>query len=305
MSRLTDLTTLVRLSKSYLTDIRVDRMVIDNETISYLEAGDRRNLSILFIHAFNGTKNLWRLMLDRLKHHYHVIAPELPVYSCTSDPKDERKYNFRYLMDLLEQFIALKGLSPLHLVGASAGSTMAAHLMLKHPDKIETLAMFAMPTLFREEEGAEAGQLPPPEFYLPITVEGFEALKHHLVYDPPPTSDWIMSNLARRNREQREVKLKILEECINRTAFLVPRLRQIDVPTLFLYGEGDRVTPQHTIDHFVQEVPNIQHFSIKRCGHLPYLEKADEVAATYLSFLAYCRSVGQPDTRGSVASAIS
>ncbi len=294
MSRLQDLHTLVKLSKSYVSGVSTDHVTIDGETINYIVAGDPKNEAVVFIHCFNGTKNLWRLMMDRLKNDYFVIAPEVPGLSIASDLSDDKKYSFRYLIALIEKFIETMNLTKVHLVGASAGSTIAAHLMLRNPELVETMAMFALPSLFREMKNENTVPL---EFYIPTSFSEFQNLKNFLVYDPPPTSDWTLKNMARKNRSKRALKLKILEDCITKTSLLVPRLRQIRTPTLFLYGDNDRVTPQYTIDHFVQEVPNIQHYKIEMCGHIPYMERPDEVVATYLSFLSYnqhyCRRTNQ------------
>jgi pimeloyl-[acyl-carrier protein] methyl ester esterase len=62
--------------------------------------------------------------------------------------------------------------------------------------------------------------------------------------------------------------------------------RRIDVPTLVIAGEYDRVTPPQAAAALAQLLPRGQLLQIKRAGHAPFLSHPGEVSATLRAFAA-------------------
>ena len=287
MSAISSLTSFVDITKTYLHGFKVSELMVNDETITYLEAGDKLKPTVLFIHCFNGSKNLWRPVMDRLKSDFHLLAPELPAFGLSAKISNNKSYSYQYLTRLINHFANEKELTKFHLVGASAGSTLAASYMFKYPEKVLSMGMFALPTLFGNKGSLESTDPLPPEFYLPTTVAGVDLLINHLIYDPPNISTWAKKSQVLSNKHNYVLKLKLLNDCLNQTIQMTPRLRRISIPTLFMHGDTDKVTPQASVDYFVQKVPNIQHFRIEKCAHMPYVEKPEETAAIYRSFIKH------------------
>jgi pimeloyl-ACP methyl ester carboxylesterase len=66
---------------------------------------------------------------------------------------------------------------------------------------------------------------------------------------------------------------------------LRPVLSTIDVPTLVVVGQEDRVTPVHLSYEIQSLVPKSKLHVIPDCGHLPPIEKPHEVAALLSAFM--------------------
>ena len=64
------------------------------------------------------------------------------------------------------------------------------------------------------------------------------------------------------------------------------RLGEIRCPTLVLCGEDDGMVPPENSRQIAERIPNARLQLIPQCGHLPMLEKPEEVARLVLDFLA-------------------
>jgi pimeloyl-ACP methyl ester carboxylesterase len=49
-------------------------------------------------------------------------------------------------------------------------------------------------------------------------------------------------------------------------------LRQINIPTLVVWGENDTFIPISNLQYF-KEIPNVQIAIMEKCGHSPFIEK--------------------------------
>lgn len=54
----------------------------------------------------------------------------------------------------------------------------------------------------------------------------------------------------------------------------------VDVPTLFLGGESDRIVPARALEQAAARVPGSRLEWLARCGHLAPLERSQELLAT-------------------------
>ncbi|PCE22374.1 hypothetical protein BWP39_22105 [Paraburkholderia acidicola] len=67
---------------------------------------------------------------------------------------------------------------------------------------------------------------------------------------------------------------------------LRPVLSTIDIPTIVVVGQEDRVTPVRLSYEIQSLVPESKLHAIPDCGHLPPIEKPHEVAALLSAFIA-------------------
>lgn len=285
MSEFNNLNIFVQQSKSYFSDIASKSVKVGAENISYYEAGAGETL--LFLHCFNGNKSLWRILINKLKDNYHIIAPDLPGFSNEDNISDQSLFSFRYLIEVVDAFTKVLDLKAFHLISASAGSTLAACYTLKHASKVKTLSMYGLPSLFREQSELHDTQPKEADFFVPTTLKDQHSLNDFLIYGTNRISTWMMTRLVEVNRRHKDYKISVLNEALKNTSLIVPRLKQLKLPVLFIHGDDDQVTPQASINHFAAVVPNVQVYRIKDAGHLVYIEKATEVCAIHKSFLRY------------------
>ena len=61
-------------------------------------------------------------------------------------------------------------------------------------------------------------------------------------------------------------------------------LRAVRAPTLFMWGEQDKMVPPHIGTRAIAEVANSHYVELEDCGHNPQTEKPEEFAAIVLEF---------------------
>jgi pimeloyl-ACP methyl ester carboxylesterase len=63
------------------------------------------------------------------------------------------------------------------------------------------------------------------------------------------------------------------------------RLAEIQVPTLILWGEGDRILGTKDAARFQRAIPQSKLVWVPDCGHVPHLEKSEFTSETILEFV--------------------
>ena len=66
-------------------------------------------------------------------------------------------------------------------------------------------------------------------------------------------------------------------------------LHRIDVPTLVVWGDGDKLIPPTYGAAFRDLIPGSRLEVFERCGHLPHVERADKFVQTVASFIEGAR----------------
>jgi pimeloyl-ACP methyl ester carboxylesterase len=62
-------------------------------------------------------------------------------------------------------------------------------------------------------------------------------------------------------------------------------LHRIAVPSLLIWGEDDKLIPAAYAKKWAELVPGIRVEMFAKCGHIPFVEKADAVTKLVLEFL--------------------
>jgi pimeloyl-ACP methyl ester carboxylesterase len=65
-----------------------------------------------------------------------------------------------------------------------------------------------------------------------------------------------------------------------------PKLAGIRVPTLVITGDSDHMIPASFSKHIADRIPGARYVEIPECGHIPFLERPDEVSRIIAQFVA-------------------
>jgi pimeloyl-ACP methyl ester carboxylesterase len=79
-------------------------IAIDGLDIFYREAGSRENPTILLLHGFLTSSQMFRNLMPALANRFHLVAPDYPGYGKSSMPTvDEFDYTFDRLAEIKER----------------------------------------------------------------------------------------------------------------------------------------------------------------------------------------------------------
>jgi pimeloyl-ACP methyl ester carboxylesterase len=232
--------------------------------------------AILFIHGTGGSGKVWFNQMRRFESQYRVIAPDLPGYGRTPLPESIRS-NDDYPEFLLAMMDVL-GISKAVLVGNSMGGRVALQLALDHADRVAGLVLVNSSGLkLPDLPTANVRDLSPAEF------------ASRLFYRTPdrPSSRAALAERFVDSPEQqqaRETMLRLTAGPLRKD--MQGRLSEIQVPTLVIWGEGDRIIPPAYGEAFASAIPDAKLAVIPRAGHVPMLERPGAVNEAMAPFLA-------------------
>ena len=85
---------------------------VQNQDIFYREAGSPSAPTILLLHGFPTSSNMFRNLITRLASSFHVVAPDYPGFGQSSmpDPKSFA-YTFENLASIVDGFVQALGIA--------------------------------------------------------------------------------------------------------------------------------------------------------------------------------------------------
>lgn len=121
-------------------DTRFKTLSIDDVKIFYREAGDWRRPTIVLLHGLPASSHMFRDLIGRLSHRFHVVAPDYPGFGNSGRPDPERfEYTFDHLSMVMEKFLETLGIERLYLYMHGGGVPVGMRICLRHPGWVEGL----------------------------------------------------------------------------------------------------------------------------------------------------------------------
>lgn len=280
-----------KLAKSQSQFIKIDGI-----EVHYQDRGEGTPI-LLLLHGFMASVFTWREALKPLSQTGRVIAYDRPAFGLTERPMpenwhDENPYTIesqdRLLIHLLDQLETQRVV----LVGHSAGGTQALYTCLNHPDRVEALILVAPAVYFGSGTPSWAKPL--------LKTPQLRRLGPLLVRSMPL---WGKSLLDLAWHDSTRIKPEAIEEyslpiqtenwdravweytLASRELNLDTRLNEVQVPTLVITGDDDRIVPTRQSVRLAQEIPGAELVVLSNCGHMPQEECPQEFLEAVKAFL--------------------
>jgi pimeloyl-ACP methyl ester carboxylesterase len=120
--------------------ISFQRIDIDGLSIFYREAGDKNKPTILLLHGFPSSSQMFRDLMNDLSHDYHLVAPDYPGFGQSSAPSPgEYDYSFDNLAATMNHFIDALGLKNFSLYVQDYGGPVGFRIASQRPSLIQAL----------------------------------------------------------------------------------------------------------------------------------------------------------------------
>jgi methylmalonyl-CoA epimerase len=129
---------------------------IDHEgrTLGFYERGDPERPTLLLVHGSAGSTRLDSgPLMRRLEPAVHLVGLDLSGHGASSLPADGRLTMDRLVGDVGAALNAVDA-SSAHLFGFSLGTGVALRFALRHPSRVDRLALLAPKTLWTREEAS-------------------------------------------------------------------------------------------------------------------------------------------------------
>ncbi|MGH2709955.1 MAG: alpha/beta fold hydrolase [Actinomycetota bacterium] len=249
---------------------------------------------VVLLHGLAATKLSYLPLLPALAERYRVIVPDLPGHGESTKPR--ARYTPGYFTRVIHELFEELGVEDAAIVGNSMGGRVALEVVAQHPHRVNSLILL---------DPAAAG-LPFPLYarLLGLLPTGVGAI-------PVPWRKRIVVTairqmFARPERLPRAGYLAAADEFIRiyrrgraRIALLSAmrgliaddpeafwqRAREIDVPTLIVWGREDRLVPVGLGHRLANTIRDSELVVLPDTGHVPQFEQPDETRKLMLDFL--------------------
>jgi pimeloyl-ACP methyl ester carboxylesterase len=105
--------------------------------IFYREAGPKDAPTVLLLHGFPTSSQMFRNLIPALGDRYRVVAPDYPGFGHSSmPPREEFAYTFDNLAGVVDDFTAALGLSKYALYVQDYGGPVGYRLACRHPERV-------------------------------------------------------------------------------------------------------------------------------------------------------------------------
>ncbi len=106
---------------------------VDGIKLFYREAGKVGAPKLLLLHGFPSSSHMFRDLIPELADSFHIIAPDLPGFGQSADPKVN---SFDSIADTIERFTEIVGFDRFAVYVFDYGAPTGFRLAIRHPERI-------------------------------------------------------------------------------------------------------------------------------------------------------------------------
>jgi pimeloyl-ACP methyl ester carboxylesterase len=268
--------------------MRVHEVKTRGARVSTLTIGEGPS-DVLLIHGLGGAKSSFFDTAAALGKRHRVHALDLPGFGSSTKPL-AYDYTARGFAKTIVDVMDALGIERAHLVGNSMGGRVSIETGLRHPERVKSLALLCPAVAFIKREYHPIVRLLRPEFgILPHKlarrmVEGqFWSMFCDADAVDPIVADVAVDEFQRiygsagaRFAFLSSARNIYLDKPFGRGGFY-PRLSELSVPSVFMWGTHDPLIPPAFKRHVEKWLPRAEQIVFEHCGHVPQVERPDEV----------------------------
>jgi non-heme chloroperoxidase len=252
--------------------------------LHYAEQGDLTGEAIAFLHGYSDSWFSFSRVLPLLSAKHHAFA--LTQRGHGDSDKPQCCYTPEDFAADVDAFMVALGIEEATLVGASTGALFAQRVALSYPRRVRRLVLVGAQTpaneanevvLGLQEEVRALGDPVPPEFV--------RAFQEGTIYQPVPQEflDTVVSESlklpARVWRDYLEGAMLSIDQ-----DYVIP-LREIDVPTLMLWGDRDPLFPREEQERLAAAIPGATLKVYPEPGHAVHWDRPEWVVRDLEEFM--------------------
>jgi pimeloyl-ACP methyl ester carboxylesterase len=282
--------------------LRIHDVPVGRHRISTLTMGEGPD--VLLIHGLGGTRASFMETAAALSTRYRVHAPDLPGFGASCKPA-LGGYNARWFADIMLCLMDELGIGRAHLVGNSMGGRIAIEIGLNHPERVGALGLLCPAVAWIRRGFHPIVRLLRPEFgFLPhhirrsVVAAQFWSIFHDRDVIDPAMGDLMVDEFQRiyqsagaRYAFLASARNIYLEAPYGRHGFY-PRLAELEPPALFVWGSHDPLIPSAFNRYVRKWLPSAEQVILPGCGHVPQVERPDEVNELLAGFFVRAEQAG-------------
>lgn len=267
--------------------------------IFYREAGPKDAPTLLLLHGFPTSSQMFRNLIPALSDKYHVIAPDYPGFGNSSMPTaDKFDYTFDNLAQVVDGFTQKLGLKRYSLYVMDYGAPVGFRLATAHPERVQSLIVqngnayeeglkgFWDPFRAYWKDRTEANAKPLKGF---LNLAATKWQYTHGTRNPEGISPdtWTTDQYFQDRAGNKAIQLQLFYDYgSNPTEY--PKwqayFRAHQPPTLVVWGKNDVIFPADGAHPYKRDLKNVD-FHLLDTGHFALEEDGGVIARHIRRFL--------------------
>jgi 2-hydroxy-6-oxonona-2,4-dienedioate hydrolase len=257
---------------------------VNGYTIRYLDYGPPDAKILILLHGIGASAERWSRVIPTLSKYFHLIIPDIIGFGYSDKPAVE--YTMDFFVDFFRTFLDNLNMSKPSIIGSSFGGHVATEFAIRFNRMVEKLVLVS-------PAGMMKTSTPTLDRYImaalyPVYEHVYEAFRE-MAYESDAVNEEIVMDFVNRMRLT-NAKYAFMSTLlgIRYAPDLQGRLSNIIAPTLLIWGDNDTTIPLAENPNKYNEIPNMEELVvIKKCGHIPFIEKPVMFNRTVLRFLIH------------------
>ena len=261
---------------------------LDGMKVHYRLNGDSGE-TVVLIHGTASSLHTWEGWTKELEKKYRVVSFDLPAFGITG-PEPNGVYTRERYLKFIDDVLNALEIDSCYMAGNSFGGYLTWSYAAHHPDRVKKIAIL-------NSSGYPRGDQPTP---ISFKMQKQEWLKP------------IITNITPRFLVEKSVKVvyyddsKITDGLVtrymelllregNRAGFMgktqqitydyVDEIKQVQCPTLIMWGDQDILVNVDAAPRFHEDIPNSELLIYENMGHVPMEEIPEQSVIDFMAFL--------------------
>jgi pimeloyl-ACP methyl ester carboxylesterase len=261
---------------------------LDGMNVHYRINGDTGE-TIVLLHGTAASLHTWEDWTTELSKYYRVVSFDMPGFGITG-PEPNGDYTRGRYLKFIDDMLVKLNIDTCYMAGNSFGGYMTWSYAVKHPEKVKKIAIL-------NSSGYPRGDQPTP---VSFKLQKMNWMKPILTHITPMSLVrkgvevvYFDDSKIKEERVQRYMDLLLREG--NRGGLMgktqqitydyVDEIKQVQCPTLIMWGDSDMLVNVEAAPKFHADIPNSELLVYENMGHVPMEEIPEKSAKDFMAFL--------------------
>lgn len=273
---------------------------VDGVNIFYREAGPKNAPTLLLLHGFPTSSQMFRNLIPLLADRYHVIAPDYPGYGQSDMPAmDKFTYSFDNLAKVVDKFTVAVGASRYALYVQDYGAPVGYRLAAAHPERVTAIVVqngnaydeglqseFWNPIkdYWKDKTEANAAKLR-PFLELGGTKWQYTEGMHDMSRVSPDA--WTVDQAYLDRPGNKDIQVELFYSYGTNPGHYPEwqaYFRKYQPPMLIVWGKNDKIFPAEGAHPYLRDLPKAE-LHLLDTGHFALEEESGQIGSLMRTFL--------------------
>lgn len=263
---------------------------IQGVDVHYRDEGNQNDtIPLVLIHGTSSSLHTWDSIAPALVRKKRIIRLDLPAFGLTG-PHPQRDYSIDFYNQFIDAFLNAIGVQQYIIAGNSLGGSIAWNQALAYPKKVKQLVLINSGGYPKKNEkgniGFKLASMPVVgDVLLKFTPRGIIRKSVEDVYSDKTkvSEDLVQRYFDLLLREgNRQATLDIFK---NRKFGGSEKIKNIQTPTLIIWGEDDQLIDVSNAYLFQKDIRNSQLVILPKTGHVPMEENSSAFLTAINQFI--------------------